>query len=125
MVHPGRDVQATRWYTTTPTYGSKVLERGSEDYERCRRMAPSADVAKRFPREIHIVESTEDITKALTRAVDLKTHIAVRASGHVMHAPNLVDDGIMIDTVNLYRRVEYDHITKEINFGPACRVEEL
>ncbi|KAJ9642673.1 hypothetical protein H2204_002321 [Knufia peltigerae] len=112
-------------YTTTPSYSSNVLFRGSEEYERCRRNNPTAATPERYPREIHIVTSPEEVSIALKRAVDLNTNVGIRSSGHIMNMGNLIQDGILIDTVNLNRHVEYNPKTHEICFGPAVRTEEL
>jgi FAD/FMN-containing dehydrogenase len=112
-------------YNTVPQYSTKVLVRGSEDYERCRTNNPTADTPKRYPREIHVVETAEDVAAALKRATELGVNVGIRSSGHIMNLPNLHDDGILIDTVNLNRGVEYNKKTHEIFFGPSVRVEEL
>ncbi|RSL38637.1 hypothetical protein CEP53_014707 [Fusarium sp. AF-6] len=43
---------------------------------------------------------------------------------HLQRA-GLIEGGILIDTVNLNRQIDYDPITQEVTFGPSCRVEEL
>lgn len=120
-----RPMNDPRFYTTTPKYSSKVLVRGTNDYERCRRMNPSADTPKRFPREIHLPETPEDVCQALRRASELKAHVGVRSSGHIMNFPSALEDGILIDTVGLNRKIGYDSVSQEIDFGPSSRVEEL
>lgn len=113
-------------YTTQPAYGgAKVLHRGTPDYEKCRCMNPTADTAARYPREIHLVETAADIGAALARASELGTTVGIRSSGHIMNLGNLIHDGILIDTMNLNRRIDYDQVTREFCFGPSCRVEEL
>jgi len=112
-------------YDTKPKYGSKVLVCGTPDYERCRCMNPTADTPKRYPREIHVVESPTDVSAALKRALELGVTVGIRSSGHIMNLGNLIQDGILIDTVNLNRKIDYDPATREICFGPSCRVEEL
>ncbi|RMZ84309.1 hypothetical protein DV738_g502, partial [Chaetothyriales sp. CBS 135597] len=112
-------------YTTVPTYSSKILVRGTPDYERCRRNNPTADTADRYPQEIHVVESPEDVVVALKRATELGVHVGVRSSGHIMNLPMIHQDGILIDTVNLNRSVDYNPKTHEICFGPSIRVEEV
>lgn len=112
-------------YQTKPTYSSKVLTRGTPEYEQCRQMNPTADTPARFPREIHVVETPEDVSRALKRATELETTVGIRSSGHIMNLGNLIQDGILIDTINLNRHVDYDPVTREICFGPSCRVEEL
>lgn len=114
-----------RFYTTTPEYSSKILVRGTPDYERCRRNNPSADTPARYPQEIHVTETPDDVSRALKRAVELNVCVGIRSSGHIMNVPSFIQDGILIDTVNLNRHVDYDPVSKEICFGPSCRVEEL
>ncbi|KAH7165256.1 oxidoreductase, FAD-binding protein [Dactylonectria macrodidyma] len=112
-------------YVTRAEYPSKVLVRGTSEYERCRQNNPSADTPSRYPREIHVVETPEDVSVALKRATELGVHVGVRSSGHIFNLPNLIEGGILIDTTNLNRQIDYDPISEEICFGPACRVEEL
>ncbi|KAF5575480.1 6-hydroxy-D-nicotine oxidase [Fusarium pseudocircinatum] len=114
-----------RYYTTTPKYSKKILVQGDPDYEKCRRMNPTAHKIDRFPAEIHIPETPAEVAKALARATELGVPIGVRSSGHIFHFPALWHGGILIDAVNLNRRIDYDPVTKEICFGPSSRVEEL
>ncbi|KAK7214369.1 hypothetical protein V2G26_002372 [Clonostachys chloroleuca] len=112
-------------YTTKGKYSAKILQRGTDDYERCRSNNPSAATPERYPHEIHVVETTEDVSKAIKRASELGVSIGVRSSGHIFSLGAIVDDGIMIDTTNLNREAVYDRTTQEIHFGPAVRVEEI
>ncbi|KAH8703029.1 oxidoreductase, FAD-binding protein [Talaromyces proteolyticus] len=112
-------------YTTVPKYNSRVLVRGDVGYEVCRCNNPTADTPDRFPSEIHVVETPTDVATALKRATELGTTVGIRSSGHIMNLGNLIQDGILIDTVNLNRHINYDPVTREIAFGPSCRVEEL
>lgn len=114
----------TSTYDTQPTYSSKILVRGSGEYERCRRN-PTAGAPDRFPREIHVVHSPDDVSRALLRAAELGVAVGVRSGGHAFSLGALVHDGIMVDTACLNREIEYDAQTQEISFGPAVRVEEL
>lgn len=114
-----------RYYTTTPTYSKKVLKRGDADYEKCRRMNPTAHKLDRYPQEIHVAETPADVAKALARAHELGVCAGVRSSGHIFHVPSLIQDGILIDCVNLNRNIGYDPVSQEVSFGPASRVEEL
>jgi FAD/FMN-containing dehydrogenase len=115
----------TSTYDTQPTYSSKILLRGSSEYERCRRNNPTAGAPDRFPREIHIAHKPEDVSRALRRAAELRTAVGVRSGGHAFSLGALVHDGIMVDTACLNRQIDYNAQTQEISFGPAVRVEEL
>ncbi|SPO05415.1 related to 6-hydroxy-D-nicotine oxidase [Cephalotrichum gorgonifer] len=112
-------------YTTRPQYSSKILIRGNPEYERCRRNNPSAATPDRYPQEIHIPESPEDVAAALLKAAELGVHVGIRSSGHIFGLGALIQDGIMIDTTSLNRQVDYDVATQEVSFGPAVRVEEV
>ncbi|KAF2099879.1 oxidoreductase, FAD-binding protein [Rhizodiscina lignyota] len=112
-------------YDIHPHYSSKVLQRGSEDYERCRRQNANSDTPSRYPREIHVVRSVSDVSMALKRAAALKVPVGVRSGGHLFPCGALVHDGVLVDTTDLNRAIEYDKVTQEICFGPAVRVKEL
>lgn len=112
-------------YDTKANYSSKVLARGSPEYERCRRNNPSAETPDRYPQEIHVANSPQDVAAALRRATELGVSVGVRSSGHAFSLGALVQDGILIDTTHLNRFVDYDPNTQEICFGPAVRVEEV
>ncbi|KAL7757149.1 hypothetical protein ACKLNR_011676 [Fusarium oxysporum f. sp. zingiberi] len=112
-------------YLTQPEYSAKILVHGTPEYERCRRNNPTADTPSRFPQEIHVVEGPQDVATALKRATELGAKVGILSSGHIMNMPNLIERGILIDTVNLNRQIYYDPITQEVSFGPSCHVEEL
>ncbi|KAM0441321.1 hypothetical protein ACHAPT_000630 [Fusarium lateritium] len=86
-------------YATQPKYPSKVL--------------------------IYLVETPQDVSHAFKRATELGVKVGIRTSGHIFNVPGLIEGGILIDTVNLNRQIDYDPITQEVTFGPSCRVEEL
>ncbi|TPX08044.1 uncharacterized protein E0L32_010244 [Thyridium curvatum] len=112
-------------YTTRPQYSSSVLVRGTPEYERCRRNNPSSATPERYPREIHLPKTPQDVAAALRKATELGVHVGIRSSGHIFGLGALVHDGIMIDTSFLNRDIAYDTDTQEIAFGPAVRVEEV
>ncbi|KAF4552052.1 FAD-binding domain-containing protein 6 [Elsinoe fawcettii] len=112
-------------YKTRKTYSTKILTRDTPDYEIARRNNASAATPSRFPEEIHIVQDTSDISRALKRAADLGSTVGVRSGGHLFSCGALVQDGILIDTTHLNRTPEYDEHTQEVSFGPAIRVKEL
>ncbi|KAK0383884.1 hypothetical protein NLU13_7976 [Sarocladium strictum] len=112
-------------YLTRPQYSSKVLLRGTPEYERCRRNNPSAATPDRYPREIHLPTTPAEVGAALRKAGELGVTVGIRSSGHIFGLGALVQDGIMIDTSFLNRDIEYDAATQEICFGPAVRVEEV
>ncbi|KAF2220996.1 oxidoreductase, FAD-binding protein [Elsinoe ampelina] len=112
-------------YKTSKTYSSKVLVKDTPEYEIARRNNASAATPNRYPQEIHIVQDTSDISRALKRASDLGVTVGVRSGGHLYSCGALVHDGILIDTTHLNRTPQYDGSTQEVVFGPAIRVREL
>ncbi|KAL6364507.1 hypothetical protein LRP88_01909 [Fusarium phalaenopsidis] len=111
-------------YQTNRTYSSKILLPGDPEYEICRRNNPNSDTPDLFPQEIHVVHTTDDVSKTLKRVSELGVTVGVRSGGHNLYNGHL-NHGILIDTSRLNRRVEYDPLTQEINFGPAVRNDEL
>lgn len=96
----------------------------AKEYERLRRHWINADVRAVYPREIHAVESTDEVCKAVDIAVKHGLKLAVRSGGHTFAHPALMEDSILIDTTNLHRTVDYDPDTQQICYGPAARVSE-
>ncbi|KAF2502664.1 FAD-binding domain-containing protein [Lophium mytilinum] len=94
------------------------------EYERLRRLYINADVREAYPREIHLVDSTSEVQNAVKSAVNSNSKIGVRSGGHTFSNPSLIHDGILVDTTNLHRKVEYDPVTHHICYGPAVRVVE-
>jgi len=104
---------------------SNVFTQGTPEYETWRTTNINADTPDRYPREIYTVENVEEVSTAVKRAADQNLSVGVRSGGHVYHCSPLLDDGILIDTKKLNRRVEYDPVTQEVNFGPAVQVKEI
>lgn len=94
------------------------------EYERLRRSFINDNIREAYPQEIHLVNSVQDVSEAVKRAAALGTVIGVRSGGHLFSNVSLIHDGVLIDTSNLNRKVEFDHATNEISFGPAVRVSE-
>jgi hypothetical protein len=94
------------------------------EYDRLRRSFINDNIREAFPKEIHLVSSVEEVSRAIQRAVALGSTIGVRSGGHLFSNVSLIHEGILIDTSNLNRKVEYDLDTNEVAFGPAVRVSE-
>ncbi|KAF7553244.1 hypothetical protein G7Z17_g3758 [Cylindrodendrum hubeiense] len=101
-----------------------ILTQDTEQYEACRQRYFNADDPKRFPAEIHLVHTNQDVVEALSRARLSRLPVGVRSGGHVPSKPSLLQDGILIDTTHLNREIVYDTQTHEVNFGPSVRVYE-
>jgi FAD/FMN-containing dehydrogenase len=104
--------------------GGVVLQRNTpQHYENLKHFFNKEEV-KRFPSEIHIVESSQQVANALNRAQQLGDSVGVRSGGHLPSKPSLIQDGILIDVSRLNRQVVYDEKTQQVAFGPAVRVFE-
>jgi hypothetical protein len=104
--------------------GGVVLQRNTpQHYENLKHFFNKEEV-KRFPSEIHIVESSQQVANALNRAQQLGDSVGVRSGGHLPSKPSLIQDGILIDVLRLNRQVVYDEKTQQVAFGPAVRVFE-
>ncbi|OBT39982.1 hypothetical protein VE00_09990 [Pseudogymnoascus sp. WSF 3629] len=109
--------------TISPT--DKVFLPESPHYEQLRKAFINANVPAKYPREIHRPVCVHDVIDAVNRAKELGIPIGVRSGGHLFTCMSLWQDGLLIDTSNLNRQVEYDEKTQTITYGPAVRVCEI
>ncbi|KAK5054409.1 hypothetical protein LTR84_001299 [Exophiala bonariae] len=111
------------------TAAMPVFKRSStslnSEYERLRRAYVNTDVREVYPQEIHLVSSVADVQQAVENARALGAKIGIRSGGHSYSNNSLIGDGVLVDTSNLNRGVDYDPTLHEISFGPAVRVREL
>jgi FAD/FMN-containing dehydrogenase len=101
-----------------------VHSRGSPDYEKYRRTYVNGCVPSRYPREIYVPADVDGVVTAVRRAQQLNAPVGVRSGGHLFPCTSLLEDGILVDMSNVYRRVSYNPQTHIIDFGPAVRVKE-
>lgn len=104
--------------------GSVVLQRNTPQYYENLKQFFNKEEVKRYPSEIHVVESSQQVANALKRAQQLGVSVGVRSGGHLPSKPSLIQDGILIDVSRLNRQVVYDEKTHQVAFGPAVRVFE-
>ncbi|KAH6964713.1 hypothetical protein DER45DRAFT_627111 [Fusarium avenaceum] len=104
--------------------GGVILQRNTPQYYDNLKQFFNKEEVKRFPSEIHIVESSQHVANALKRAQQLGVSVGVRSGGHLPSKPSLIQDGILIDVSRLNRQVVYDEKTQQVAFGPAVRVFE-
>ncbi|KAH7085904.1 hypothetical protein BKA63DRAFT_432456 [Paraphoma chrysanthemicola] len=108
-----------------PIFTRNSIDYKVDDYERLRRAYVNSDVREDYPREIHLVKSVFDVQVAVSIAQASGAKIGVRSGGHSYSNNSLINDGILVDTTHLNRKVDYDAKLHEISFGPAVRVKEL
>ncbi|KAF4458725.1 FAD binding domain-containing [Fusarium albosuccineum] len=101
-----------------------VLHPGTEKYEQSRNLYFNKEETGRYPVEIHIAQSVQDVSNALQRARTLGVPVGVRSGGHLPSKPSLIDKGLLIDLSHVNRHVSYDSESGEVSFGPAVRVYE-
>lgn len=99
--------------------------RGTHSYEtrRCRYF--NGRIPETSPSEIVYPHTTADVVKALEAAGKSGTKVGVRSGGHSFPCASLRQDGLLIDTSNLNRTIDYDATTETISFGPANTSQEF
>ncbi|KAJ4250195.1 hypothetical protein NW762_012010 [Fusarium torreyae] len=101
-----------------------VLQKDTTQYSENLRLFFNKEEVTRFPSEIHVVKSSQQVANALKRAQQLGVSVGVRSGGHLPSKPSLIQDGILIDVSKLNRQVVYEEKTQQVAFGPAVRVYE-
>ena len=101
---------------TTPT---------SKDYESLRQRYINTLVPPLHPASIICPKSVSDVVSAIQLANTAHLPIGVRSGGHSFPCASLYQDGLLIDTRDLNRGVEYDEATGTTAFGPAVTVREM
>ncbi|KAI0123386.1 hypothetical protein BJ170DRAFT_641644 [Xylariales sp. AK1849] len=109
---------------SSPGGHTGVLHRGTPAYDDSCKLYFNHESPDRFPVEIHVVTSSQDIVQALQRARQLNVSVGVRSGGHTPSKPSLVHNGILIDMGHLNRELTYNTQTNEVCFGPGVRVHE-
>ncbi|KAK1690029.1 hypothetical protein BDP55DRAFT_691419 [Colletotrichum godetiae] len=100
------------------------MRRGTARYEEFRKSYFNREETGRYPTEIHVANTSQDIVEALRKARELKVSVGVRSGGHLPSKPSLVHNGILIDVSNINHDVQYDPATEEVEMGPGVRVYE-
>jgi FAD/FMN-containing dehydrogenase len=86
----------------TPTFEGRLIERGSDDYERARVEAIfNARRPGRFPAAVLEAASQADVVAGVLLARDRGWSVTVRSGGHSWAAWSLEDDSLLIDLAGL------------------------
>ncbi|UQC77033.1 uncharacterized protein CLUP02_02499 [Colletotrichum lupini] len=101
-----------------------ALKRGTAQYEEARNFYFNREETDRYPTEIHVAKTSQDVVEALRRARELKVSVGIRSGGHLPSKPSLVHNGVLIDVSNINHHVKYDEVTEEVEVGPGIRVYE-
>lgn len=97
----------------------------SEGYDQARRRFFNNRVPDITPAEIYNPSTTAEVVSIVNHAKTCNFKVGVRSGGHLFFCSSLVENGILIDTRNLNKDIEYDAQTKIISFSPGHTVEEL
>ncbi|KAL1854964.1 hypothetical protein Plec18170_004376 [Paecilomyces lecythidis] len=104
---------------------SLFLTQSSEEYEELRRRYFNARVPDIKPVEIWLPSTTAEVANILKSAKSRGLKVGVRSGGHHFPCFSLVENGLLIDTKNLNKSIDYDRRTKVISFSPGHTVEDL
>lgn len=103
---------------------STFCTQGSLGYESLRTGYFNAKLPPDQPLEIATPTTTAQVCEIIQRAAVRGLKVGVRSGGHLFPACSLIDGGVLIDTRDLNRDVEYDASTSLVSFGPALTVRE-
>lgn len=104
---------------------SHVSTPASANYEELRRRGFNDRIPDAKPAEIVSPNTTADVVEAVQRARQCGRKIGVRSGGHHFFHPDLVENGMLIDTRNLNKSMEFDPATKIATISPGHTVEDL
>lgn len=102
-----------------------TLSQGSEGYDQLRRKFFNTRVPDVHPTEIASPTTTAEVVAAVKRAREHNWKIGVRSGGHLFFCNALLEGGLLIDTRNLNRDIEYDPATNIAAVSPGHRVEDV
>ncbi|EXA30311.1 hypothetical protein FOVG_18308 [Fusarium oxysporum f. sp. pisi HDV247] len=104
---------------------SQVSVPTSADYEQLRRRGFNGRVPDVRPAEIVSPNTTADVLCAVNRSRTRGWKIGVRSGGHLFFNSSLLENGMLIDTRNLNKTIEYDPATKVAAISPGHTVEDV
>ncbi|KAK7718530.1 hypothetical protein SLS64_002485 [Diaporthe eres] len=104
---------------------SQVTTPDSATYEPLRRRGFNGRVPDAKPAEIVSPNTTADVVEAVKRARSQGWKIGVKSGGHNFFHANLVEHGMLIDTRNLNKNIEYDPATKIATISPGHTVDDV
>ncbi|PPJ61061.1 hypothetical protein CBER1_07394 [Cercospora berteroae] len=107
------------------TFELETLVRGSKDYNALRRMFFTARAPEVQPAQIVLPKTTAEVVVAIDRAKADAWKVGVRSGGHLFFCNSLLEDGLLIDTSNLNKGLEFDKATKVAIVNLGHRVEDV
>ncbi|KAL2825805.1 hypothetical protein BDW59DRAFT_145923 [Aspergillus cavernicola] len=77
------------------------------------------------PARIYTPRTTSDVAKILMDARRNNLKVGVRSGGHLFPCCSLIQSGVLVDTRDLNRGIEYDAQTELVSFPPGSLSKEL
>jgi hypothetical protein len=104
---------------------SQVFTPTSASYEPLRQRGFNGRVPDAKPAEIVSPNTTTDVVEAVNRARSRGWKIGAKSGGHLFFHTNLIEGGMLIDTKNLNKSIEYDPVTKIAAISPGHTVKDV
>lgn len=102
-----------------------TLSPSSEAYEQLRRRFFNGRVPDVYPTEIASPTTTDEVVTAVKRAREHGWKIGVRSGGHLFFCNALLEGGLLIDTCNLNKEIQYNAATKIAVISPGHMVQDV
>lgn len=104
---------------------SRLLGRGTSEYERYRKGVWNRDVPGRLPEFILRARSVRDVVDAIGLARERSWRIAIRGGGHNWFGTSLRDGGLLLDLGEMGQLVSVDVEHREAIIEPALTGRDL
>jgi len=98
---------------------------GNAQYEELRTRFFSSRVPNAYPARIFTPKTTFDVQQIIDEAKSKGHKVGVRSGGHLFPCASLIDQGILIDTIDLNNTIGYDPQTRQVSFPPGARSKDL
>jgi FAD/FMN-containing dehydrogenase len=106
-------------------YDGNLLARGEDGYEQARLAAVwNARTPERYPDAIALVESEDEVVRAIRHAHERDMKVGVRSGGHSWAGNHVRDGGMLLDLSRL-QGIEVDAQAMTATVEPGCRGDEL
>lgn len=104
---------------------SRMLTKGSKEYEDLRERIWNRDVPRRFPERIMRARSEDDVVDAVRLARDRGWRVALRSGGHNWFGTSLREGGLLLDLGEMRELVSVDAEHREAVVEPALTGRDL
>ncbi|KAL3484341.1 hypothetical protein BJX62DRAFT_248525 [Aspergillus germanicus] len=98
---------------------------GDAAYEALRTRFFHTRVPNIRPARIYTPRTTSDVSRILKEARRSNLKVGVRSGGHLFPCCSLIQNGVLVDTRDLNRGIEYDAQTELVSFPPGSLSKDL